>query len=57
VGAREGKLWLLVEGERPREDWGAVLTAVLLALFAGFNGWLAVRRLVHRPEGRGALGN
>jgi hypothetical protein len=57
VGAREGKLWLLVEGERPREDWGAVLTAVLLALFAGFNGWLAVRRLVHRPEGRRALGN
>jgi hypothetical protein len=56
VRAREGRLWLVVEGEKPREDWGAVLTAVLLALFAAFNGWLAVRRVVRRPEGRSASG-
>lgn len=45
---RDGKLWLVLEGERPREDWGAVVTAVLLALFAAFNGWLAVMAVVQR---------
>ncbi len=42
---RDGQLWIVLEGERPREDWGAVLTAVLLALFAAFNGWLALEAL------------
>jgi len=42
---KDGQLWIVVEGERPREDWGAVLTALLLALFAAFNGWLAVQAL------------
>jgi hypothetical protein len=42
---RDGSLWIVLEGERPREDLGAVLTAVLLALFAAFNGWLAVQAL------------
>jgi hypothetical protein len=47
----QGKLWIVLEGERPKEDWGAVLTAVLLGLFAAFNGLLvaeAVRRLARR---------
>ena len=48
VRAREGTLWLVVEGEKPGEDWGAVLTAALLALFAAFNGWLALRRFLPR---------
>jgi hypothetical protein len=43
VRPKDGTLWIVLEGERPREDWGAVLTAVFLALFAAFNGWLAFR--------------
>jgi hypothetical protein len=42
---REGRLWLVVEGERPGEDRGALVVAALLAVFAAFNGWLAVRSL------------
>jgi hypothetical protein len=52
---RDGQLWIVLEGERPGEDSGAVVTAVLLALFAAFNGVLALealRRLV-RPDGYG----
>jgi hypothetical protein len=48
---REGKLWIVLEGERPKEDWGAVVTAVLLGLFAAFNALLAaeaLRRLARR---------
>jgi hypothetical protein len=45
VRPRNGSLWIVLEGERPGEDWGAVLTAALLALFAAFNGWLAARAL------------
>lgn len=44
----DGQLWIVLEGERPGEDRGAVLTAVLLLLFAALNGWLAVRAL-RRP--------
>jgi hypothetical protein len=40
---REGRLWLVVEGERPGEDRGALLVAALLAAFAALNGWLAIR--------------
>ncbi|MGO8970310.1 MAG: hypothetical protein ACLQDQ_12150 [Myxococcaceae bacterium] len=43
----DGQLWVVLEGERPRQDWGAVAAAVLLGLFAAFNGWLlfdALRR-------------
>jgi hypothetical protein len=42
---RDGQLWIVLQGERPREDWGAVLTGVLLVLFAAFNGWLALQGL------------
>ena len=48
---RDGKLWIVLEGERPREDFGAVFTAVLLLLFAGLNGWLALKALGRRAEG------
>jgi hypothetical protein len=51
---RDGSMWIVLEGERPREDWGAVFTAVLLALFAAFNAWLAARALGRR--GKRALG-
>jgi hypothetical protein len=51
---RDGRLWLVVEGERPREDWGAVVAAVLLTLFCVFNGWLAVLTLAHRRRARRA---
>ncbi len=44
----EGQLWIVLEGERPRQDWGAVGTAVLLALFSAFNGWLLVDALRRR---------
>jgi hypothetical protein len=44
----DGQLWIVLEGERPREDWGAVATAVLLLVFAALNGWLALRAL-RRP--------
>ncbi len=53
VRPRDGTLWIVLEGERPGEDWGAVLTALLLALFAAVNGWLAVRAL---RRGRAAGG-
>jgi hypothetical protein len=48
VRPKDGTLWIVLEGERPREDWGAVLTAILLALFAAFNGWLAFSAVVQR---------
>ena len=50
VRPRDGTLWIVLEGERPGEDWGAVLTAVLLALFAAFNAWLAVSALPQRRD-------
>jgi hypothetical protein len=50
---RDGRLWLVLEGERPRQDWGAVVTAVLLALFAAFNGWLAVMAVVQSRRRKG----
>jgi hypothetical protein len=56
VRPKDGSLWIVLEGERPREDWGAVLTAVLLALFAAFNGWLAFSAVVQRRRGARARG-
>jgi hypothetical protein len=45
VRPRDGTLWIVLEGERPGEDWGAVLLAVVLTLFAAVNGWLAAGAL------------
>ena len=44
----QGQLWIVLEGERPRQDWGAVGTAVLLGLFAAFNAWLLLDALRRR---------
>lgn len=52
VRPREGKLWILLEGERPGEDRGALVTALLLALFAAFNAWFAWRSLRPRSLAR-----
>jgi hypothetical protein len=38
----EGRLWIVLEGERPGEDRGALLVALLLLGFAGLNAVLAV---------------
>ncbi|ADO71152.1 hypothetical protein [Stigmatella aurantiaca] len=48
---REGRLWLLIEGQRPGEDWGRAGVAVLLAAFAAANGVLLVRGLRRPPAG------
>jgi hypothetical protein len=45
IRARDGMLWIVVEGERPGEDRGALVTVALLALFAALNGWFALRSL------------
>jgi len=53
VRPRDGRLWIVLEGERPGEDHGAPVTAALLALFAAFNGWFAWRSLLSaRGPGR-----
>ena len=44
----DGQLWIVLEGEHPRQDWGAVGTAVLLLLFAAFNAWLLLAPLGRR---------
>jgi len=52
VRPRDGKLWILLEGERPGEDRGALITALLLVLFGAFNGWFFWRSLVRRAPSR-----
>ncbi|WP_426746874.1 hypothetical protein VZQ01_03220 [Myxococcus faecalis] len=44
----EGRLWLLIEGERPGEDRGRVLVALALLAFAVLNAVLLVRGLTRR---------
>jgi hypothetical protein len=48
VQPRDGRLWLLVEGQRPREDVGLVFVAGLLLAFIAVNGLLLVRALAPR---------
>ncbi|MDC0715013.1 hypothetical protein POL68_41575 [Stigmatella sp. ncwal1] len=48
---REGRLWLVVEGQRPGEDWGRAGVALLLAAFAAANVMLLVRGLRRPPSG------
>jgi hypothetical protein len=46
----DGKLWVVVEGEHPGEDRGALIVALLLLGFAGLNVVLAIqgaRALIH----------
>ncbi len=46
VRPRDGKLWILVEGERPGEDLGAYLGTGLLALVILANAYLIAGRYV-----------
>ncbi|MCP3103193.1 hypothetical protein LZ198_30365 [Myxococcus sp. K15C18031901] len=48
VQPRAGRLWLLVEGERPAEDWGLVLVALGLLAFIALNGVLLFKGLIRR---------
>jgi len=45
---QDGRLYIILEGEHPAQDWGAVATAVVLLLFAAFNGWLLLDALRRR---------
>jgi hypothetical protein len=49
VQPRGGKLWLLVEGERPGEGYGQLWVAGLLLTFIAANVYLLVRGLTSRP--------
>lgn len=44
----DGQLFIVLEGEHPHQDWGALLTAVLLLAFSAFNGWLLLASLRRR---------
>jgi hypothetical protein len=46
VRPREGKLWILMEGERPGGDRGALLISAALVLFALLNLGFLIRSLV-----------
>ncbi|WP_338867319.1 hypothetical protein [Myxococcus stipitatus] len=47
----DGKVWLLVEGERPREDRGLVLVSLALLAFALLNAVLLIKGLLRRFQG------
>jgi hypothetical protein len=58
VQPRGGRLWLLVEGERPGEGYGQLWVAMLLLTFIAANVYLLVRGLTSRagrspPSGTG----
>lgn len=44
----EGKMWILLSGERPRSDPGLLLITALLLTFAALNSYFLVRDLRHR---------
>lgn len=41
----QGRLWIVVEGQRPGEDFGRLAMALLLAGIIAINGWFLVRGL------------
>jgi hypothetical protein len=41
VAPREGRLWILLDGERPGEDVGTLVVSALLVAFALLNLWRA----------------
>lgn len=51
VQPHEGRLWILIEGERPGEDRGLVLVCGLLLAFIAFNAVLLVKGLRRRAGG------
>lgn len=46
----EGRLWIIIEGERPGEDFGRLVVALLLVLFIAANGLFLVRGLRRAPD-------
>lgn len=45
----KGRLWIVIEGQRPGEDFGRLAVALLLVLIIALNGWFLVRRLRGPP--------
>ena len=54
VRPRDGKRWVLIEGERPRADVGVLLYAAALALFFATNGFFLWRGLIRRAPADGS---
>jgi hypothetical protein len=50
VRPRDGKLWILVEGERPGGDALTALMSAAVGAFAMLNGWFLWRELAHRAR-------
>jgi hypothetical protein len=48
VQRRDGKLWILLEGDRPRSDAGTLLLSGLLFAFVLLNLWFLLRDLASR---------
>jgi hypothetical protein len=48
VRPRDGKLWILIQGDSPRSNLGTLAWMTGLVLFAAINGWLLWRDLAHR---------
>jgi hypothetical protein len=52
-----GRLWIVIEGQRPWQDWGRMVVALLLVLFTGANAVFLARGLRRAPPpGGGAAG-
>ncbi|WP_224245869.1 hypothetical protein [Hyalangium gracile] len=45
----KGRLWIVIEGQRPGEDFGRLAVALLLVFIIAMNGWLLVRGLRRAP--------
>ena len=52
VRPREGRMWILLAGERPRSDRGLLLVTALLATFIALNGYFLARDVRHRLRAR-----
>lgn len=52
VRPREGRMWILLAGERPRSDRGLLLVTALLVTFIALNGYFLARDLRHRLRAR-----
>jgi hypothetical protein len=49
----EGRLWILIEGQRPGEDLGRLAVTLLLVLVIAANGWFLAQGL-RRPAASGS---
>lgn len=48
VRPREGKMWILLMGERPRQDRGLLLISLALVTFVLLNAWFLAQNVRHR---------